>query len=246
MLDFNDILINPGSEETNHYGTKPMDELNSYNLFVAQNNNLTRYDCFRDKMDTIDYMVISPNVIASISNVNSKVDIASDHCTMTAPLTPQKLRLEFINTSLKLYQKNQLSKVNENIKIKLNKLSGIFCIIKRPTTEIKLFLDKLENKLIEIIHHKIENNIPEIKIKEFTVEPERKFPNQEKILIEMNIFNDKDLQTADISEDHRSIEEKELENINQILGVKIAYRENKITNKINCWWNKKVPIEIAW
>ena len=95
--------INPGSEETNHYGTKPMDELNSYNLFVVQNNNLTRYDFFRDKMDTIDYMVISPNVIASIFNVNSKVDIASDHCTMTAPLTPQKLRLEFRNTSLKLY-----------------------------------------------------------------------------------------------------------------------------------------------
>ena len=54
MGDFNAKHINLGSEETNHYGTKLMVTLNSYKLFVVQNNNHTRYDSFRDKMDTID------------------------------------------------------------------------------------------------------------------------------------------------------------------------------------------------
>ena len=54
MGDFNAKHINLGSKETNHYGTKPMNTLNTYNLFVVQNNNHTRYDSFRDKRDTID------------------------------------------------------------------------------------------------------------------------------------------------------------------------------------------------
>ena len=56
---------------------------------------------------------------------------------------------------------------NENIKVKFNKLSGIFDIIKkRPTNEITPFLDELARKLIEIIHHEIKNSVPEIKIED--------------------------------------------------------------------------------
>ena len=166
MGDFDTKCINLDSEETNHYGTKLMDALNTYNLSVVQNNNHTRYDSFRDKMDTIDYMIISPNVICDISNVNSKPDIAFDHSTMTVTLTLEKLRSEFINISLKLYHNSELSKMNEKIKIKLNKLSGMFDITKRrATNEIKLFLDELANKSIEIKHHEIKRNILEIKIK---------------------------------------------------------------------------------
>lgn len=72
--DFSANHINLGSEETNHYGTKLTDTINSYNLLVVQNNNHTRYDSFRYKMGTIDYIIISPNVMANISNVNSKLD----------------------------------------------------------------------------------------------------------------------------------------------------------------------------
>ena len=92
MGDFNAKLINLGSEETNHYGTKLMDTLNCYNLFVVQNNDHTRYDSFRDKMDTIDYIIISPSLIANKSNVNSEIDIPSDHCTMKVTLKSKKLR----------------------------------------------------------------------------------------------------------------------------------------------------------
>ena len=56
---------------------------------------------------------------------------------------------------------------NENIKVKFNKLSAIFDIIKkRPTNEITLLLDELARKLIEIIHHEIKNSVPEIKIED--------------------------------------------------------------------------------
>ena len=62
--------------------------------------------------------------------------------------------------ALKLYHKVDWSKINGAIKKKLNKLSGIFDILKRGSAnEIKLFLDELANKLIEV-----EKNIPEIKI----------------------------------------------------------------------------------
>ena len=76
---------------------------------------------------------------------------------MAVTLKSEKLRSEDRNISLKLYHKADWSKINENIKNKLNRLSGIFDIIKRrPTNEIKLFLDKLVNKLIEFINHEIE------------------------------------------------------------------------------------------
>ena len=75
MGDFNAKHVNLDSEETNHYGTILMYILNYYNLFVVQNNNHTRYNSFIDKMDAIDYIIISPSLIANISNVNSELDI---------------------------------------------------------------------------------------------------------------------------------------------------------------------------
>ena len=118
-------------------------------------------------MDTIDYIIISSSVIDNISNVNSELDIPSDHCAMTVTLKSEKLRSEDRNITLKLYPKVDWSKINESIKNKLNRLSGIFDIIKRrPTNKIKLFLDELASKLIEVIHYEVEKNIPEIKIKE--------------------------------------------------------------------------------
>ena len=101
MGDFNAKHVNLGSEETNHYGTKLIDILNYYNLFVVQNNNHTRYDSFKDKMDTIDYIITSLSFIANISNFNSELDIPSDHCTMTVTLKSEKLRSEDRNISLK-------------------------------------------------------------------------------------------------------------------------------------------------
>ena len=157
MGDSNAKHVNLGSEETNHYGNKLIDILNYCNLFVVQNNNHTRYDSFRDKMDTIDYIIISPTLMANISGVNSELDIPSDHCTMTVTLKSEKIRSEDRNISLKLYHKANWSKINENIKNKLNKLSGILDILKRrPVNEFKLFLDELANKLIEITYYEIE------------------------------------------------------------------------------------------
>ena len=128
-----------------------MNMLNTYNLFVVRNNNHTRYDSFRDKMDTIDYVIISPNVIADISNISSE------------ETEVKKLRSEDKNISLKLYHIADWPRINKNIKNKLSKIFGLYDIIKRrPITEIKLSL----KKIIEIIHQEIENNIPEIKIKE--------------------------------------------------------------------------------
>ena len=58
--------------------------------------------------------------------------------------------------------KNKWNHQNEN------KQSEIFDMIKkRPSGETELFLDEKANKMIEIIHHEIENNIPEIKIKDW-------------------------------------------------------------------------------
>ena len=100
MGDFNAKHVNLGSEETNHYGNKLKDILNYYNLFVVQSNNHKRYDSFRDKMDTIDYIIISPTLIANISGANSELDIPSDHCTMTVTLKSEKIRSEDRNISL--------------------------------------------------------------------------------------------------------------------------------------------------
>ena len=130
MGDFNAKHVNLGSEETNHYETKLKDILNYCNLFVVQNNNRTRYDSFRDKMDTIDYIIVSLSLIANISDVNSELDIPSDQCTMTITLKSNKLRSEDRNISLNLYHKVDWSNINANIKNKLNRLSGIFDILK--------------------------------------------------------------------------------------------------------------------
>ena len=100
MGDFNAKHVNLGLEETNHYGNKLIDTLNYCNLFVVQNDNHTRYDSFRDKMDTIDYIIISPTLMANISGVNSELDIPSDHCTMTVTLKSEKIRSEDRNISL--------------------------------------------------------------------------------------------------------------------------------------------------
>ena len=125
--------------------------LNTYNLFLVQNNNHTRHDSFRDKMDTIGYVIISPNVIADISNISSE------------ETEDKKRRSEDKNISLKLYHIADRPRINKNIKNKLNKIFGLNDIIKRrPITEIKLSL----KKIIDIIHQETENNIPEIKIKE--------------------------------------------------------------------------------
>ena len=110
MGDFNAKHVNLDSEETNHYGIKLMDILNYCNLFVVQNNNHTRYDSFRDKMDTIDYIIIYPSLTANISDVGSELDIPSDHCTMTVTLKSEKLRSENRKISLKLYHKADCQK----------------------------------------------------------------------------------------------------------------------------------------
>ena len=110
MGDFNAKNVNLGSEETNHYGIKLMDILNYCNLFVVQNNNHTRYDSFRDNMDTIDYIIIYPSLTANISDVGSEPDIPSDHCTMTVTLKSEKLRSEDRKISLKLYHKADCQK----------------------------------------------------------------------------------------------------------------------------------------
>ena len=80
-------------------------------------------------MDTIDYIIISPSLIASISDVSSELDIPSDHCTMTVTLRSEKLRSEDRKISLNLYHKADWSKINGNIKNKLNRLPGIFDIV---------------------------------------------------------------------------------------------------------------------
>ena len=81
------------------------------------------------------------SLIANISNVNSEIDIPLDHCTMTVTLKSEKLKFEDRSISLKLYHKADWSKINGNIKNKLNRLSGIFDILKRrPTNETKTFL----------------------------------------------------------------------------------------------------------
>ena len=71
-------------------GNKLMNTLNNYNLFVTQSN--TRYDHLRNKIYTIDYIIISPSVIANTSNVNCEFDIPSDHCTITLILKLEKIR----------------------------------------------------------------------------------------------------------------------------------------------------------
>ena len=63
----------------------------------------------------------------------------------------------------------------------------------------------------------------------FIAEPEHKISDQKKILMEMNILNDNDLETIDINESHNNIEKEELENIIKKLDIKKACGEDKIT-----------------
>ena len=46
----------------------------------------------------------------------------------------------------------------------------------------------------------------------FVTEPEHKISDQEKMLIEMNVLNDNDLDTIDMNENHKNIEKEELTN----------------------------------
>ena len=117
MGDFNAKYFNLGSERTNHNENKSMNTLRRYNLFVAQSN--TRYNHLRNKICTIDYIIISPSVIANISNVNFEFDIPSDHCIMTLILKLEKMRSDSRKISLQLYRKVNWQKINENIKNKL-------------------------------------------------------------------------------------------------------------------------------
>ena len=56
-------------------------------------------------------------------------------------------------------------KISENVKIKLRKLSWIFdCFKNRPKNKMKILLDELINKLIDITLYEVENNILEIKV----------------------------------------------------------------------------------
>ena len=49
---------------------------------MVWNNYRTGYDSFRDKMDTTDYINMSPNIMENSSNVNSELYIPSDIYTM--------------------------------------------------------------------------------------------------------------------------------------------------------------------
>ena len=77
----------------------------------------------------------------------------------------------------------------------------------------------------------------------FIAEPEHKISNQKKILMEMNILNDNDLETIDINESHKNIEKEELENIIKKLDIKKACGEDKITNKLTKLTFKLFPFK---
>ena len=97
------------SEEINHNGTKLMNTLNNYNLFVVQNNNHTSMTIQETKWIklTIQYILV------------------------LFPIYPVLvLNLTYL---LKLYHKAIWSKINENIKTKLSKLSGGSTLLKRDS-----------------------------------------------------------------------------------------------------------------
>ena len=66
----------------------------------------------------------------------------------------------------------------------------------------------------------------------FIAEPEHKISDQEKMLIEMDILNDNDLETIDLNENHKNIGIKELTNTINKLDIKKACGKDKITNKL--------------
>lgn len=93
-------------EETNHNGTKLMNTLNNYNLFVVQNNNHTSMTIQETKWIklTIQYILVLFPIYSVLV-----------------------LNLTYL---LKLYHKAIWSKINENIKTKLSKLSGGSTLLK--------------------------------------------------------------------------------------------------------------------
>ena len=67
----------------------------------------------------------------------------------------------------------------------------------------------------------------------FITEPEYKTSDQEKILIEMDILNDNDLETIELNENHKDIKIEGLTNIVIKLDINNACGEDKTTNKVN-------------
>ena len=66
----------------------------------------------------------------------------------------------------------------------------------------------------------------------FITEPEHKISDQEKILIEMDILNNNDLETIELNEHHKDIKIEGLTNMINKLDIKKACGEDKITNKL--------------
>ena len=75
------------------------------------------YDRLRDKMNTMNYIIMSCNIIDNVSNVNSELGIPSDICTNNLTRKQEKVRSESRNILLKLFHWANLSKINEAIKI---------------------------------------------------------------------------------------------------------------------------------
>lgn len=61
------------------------------------------YDRLRDKMNTMNYIIMSCNIIANVSNVNSELGIPSDICTNNLTRKQEKVRSESRNILLKLF-----------------------------------------------------------------------------------------------------------------------------------------------
>ena len=66
----------------------------------------------------------------------------------------------------------------------------------------------------------------------FITESDHKISDQEKILIEMDILNDNDLEMIELNQNHKDIKIEELTNIINELDIKKACGEDKITNKL--------------
>ena len=66
----------------------------------------------------------------------------------------------------------------------------------------------------------------------FITESDHKISDQEKILIEMDILNDNDLEMIELNQNHKDIKIEELTNIINELDIKKACGEDKIANKL--------------
>ena len=61
------------------------------------------YDRLRDKMNTMNYIIMSCNITANVSNVNSELGIPSNICTNNLTRKQEKVRSESRNILLKLF-----------------------------------------------------------------------------------------------------------------------------------------------